>query len=96
MSTVPFNLGDSLSKIAFEQLGDPTRFRELAQFNGIGNIFEQIPIGTELKIPSAAELQQLAKSKVAQITGQINLSQISQAINPETIDKAIKLVDFLY
>jgi LysM domain len=67
--SIPFSPGDSLTKLAHDQLGDGSKWRELADFNGIENIFEKIPIGKNLNIPSAAEIQQMAIAQVQNLIG---------------------------
>lgn len=91
---------DSIADIAFDKLGDATKFRELADFNGL-DIFEQIPIGSEIKIPNVADLESLARDRVKQelgkLTSSIDLSAIAAGrIGGVDINDAIKLVDFLY
>jgi hypothetical protein len=42
--------GDSLQSIAYDEYGDPTRWRVLAEANGIDDPF-RIPIGTRVLVP---------------------------------------------
>lgn len=67
--SLPINPGDSLAKLAHDQLGDVSKFRELADFNGIEDIFEKLPIGKNLEIPSPDELKQLAMAQVQNLIG---------------------------
>lgn len=62
--------GDSLSKIAFDKMGDSSKWRELAEFNG-QDIFEQLPIGKDLQIPNAQDLQAMAIAQIQQQLGKL-------------------------
>lgn len=62
--------GDSLSKIAFDKMGDASKWRELAEFNG-QDIFEKLPVGKDLQIPNAQDLQAMAMSQVQQLLGKL-------------------------
>jgi hypothetical protein len=42
--------GDSLQSIAYDEYGDPTRWRVLAEANGIDDPF-RVPFGTQLLVP---------------------------------------------
>lgn len=68
-NALSFGPGDSLAKLAHDQLGDVSKFRELADFNGIEDIFAQIPVGKNMEIPSPDELKQLAIAQVQNLVG---------------------------
>lgn len=61
--------GDSLAKLAHDKLGDVSKFREMADFNGIENIFEQLPVGKNMQIPSPDDLKQMAMAQVQNLIG---------------------------
>jgi hypothetical protein len=97
---VNFTNADSIADIAFDKLGDVTKFRELADFNGL-DIFQQLPIGSEIKIPTPAELESIAREKLrselGKLTSSLDLSKIAAGrIGGVDINEAIKLVDWLY
>lgn len=99
---VPINVGDSLSKIAHQQLGDVSKWREIADLNGL-DIFKQLPIGSQLKIPSAADLERLATEQLKKVLGdklgsKLDLSAIAQGKFHQIgdINQVIKLIDWLY
>lgn len=48
--------GDSLASVAFQEYGDPTQWRRLAEYNGIDDPL-RIPLDTVLLVPSAADLE---------------------------------------
>ncbi|MBD2256647.1 LysM peptidoglycan-binding domain-containing protein [Pseudanabaena sp. FACHB-2040] len=94
MSTQPLNRqytlssGDSLDLIAHQLLGDQSNWRELADINDI-DIFEQLPIGQSIQIPTQeqvgelvaqaqAQIQQTVTSTLESVTQQLNLSGIKQ------------------
>lgn len=58
-----------LDVIAFDQLGDAGRFREIADLNGI-DIFEQITSGKQIQIPNKDELVQIAVGAIGKTLSQ--------------------------
>ena len=50
--------GDTLASVAYHEYGDPTLWRQLANFNRIDDP-ARIPLGSVLMLPSAAELNEL-------------------------------------
>ena len=94
MSTT-FNPGDTLSKIADQQLGDFTQWRELADFNNL-DIFEQINPGVNLQIPDADQLRSLLETQGQQLLNQLpDLSSVGASRFGNTLQE-IKLIDWLY
>jgi LysM repeat protein len=95
MSFLPSNVdqkiriaaGDSLYKLASENLNDLTLWRELAQHNNL-NIFQNLPIGDYLKIPTEADLEALATTQIKAISDSIyadlDLSSVTAAVNTIT------------
>lgn len=67
---VNVNVGDTLQAIALQQLGDAALWRELADINDL-NIFESLPIGGSLRIPSSEDLQAIAQERLTQLSGQL-------------------------
>lgn len=64
--------GDSLSKLAFEKLGDSSNWRELAELNNL-DIFKALPIGQTINIPTTEQLKELAiNAAQAQVRTAIN------------------------
>ncbi|MBW4421187.1 MAG: LysM peptidoglycan-binding domain-containing protein [Myxacorys californica WJT36-NPBG1] len=65
--------GSTLADIAYETLGSSSNFREIADWNEL-DIFQQLPIGQSLSIPSKEELKTLA----------INLAktEVRKAVDP--------------
>ena len=59
MTTFPVSPGDSLIKIAQEQLGDWRRWRDVASENGL-NVLEQLPLGN-IQLPDLAKVNQYAQ-----------------------------------
>lgn len=80
---VTLNVGDTLQAIAQRQLGDYSQWRELADLNDL-NIFESLPIGGSIRIPSSEQLEQAAQQRLGQLTGQLegltNQQQIQKLI----------------
>lgn len=90
MSLQPINrqyllkAGDTLHDLAYQQLGGQTHFRELADFNNL-DIFEPLPVGQPIEIPTQEQLQELTDQAQQQIqrtvdslTDQLDLSGIKQ------------------
>lgn len=64
--------GDSLSKLAFEKLGDPSNWRELADLNNL-DIFSALPVGQAINIPTTEQLKAMVISAAqAQVTNAVN------------------------
>lgn len=68
--------GSSLPALAQQHLGDYSKWRELAELNGI-DIFQALPTGQRLVIPSAEQLQELAQQRLTQLLGQTTGSDAS-------------------
>ena len=81
------NAGDSLSLLAAEAYGSVSNFREIADENGI-DIFEQLPIGQAINLPSLETVQAKVKAAQERITGLIdqadNLLDLSGIKSPGT------------
>lgn len=52
--------GDTLSNLAHSLVGDYSRWRDLADINGVEDIFEAIEVGRSLEIPTADQLKERA------------------------------------
>lgn len=64
--------GDSLSKLAYEKLGDPSNWRELADLNNL-DIFKALPTGQSINIPTTDQLREMVISAAqAQVTSVVN------------------------
>lgn len=48
--------GDTLQSIAWKKLGDVKLWWVVAEFNGIKDPFEDLAVGTELRLPSRARI----------------------------------------
>lgn len=95
MSFLPSNIdqkiriaaGDSLYKLASENLGIADQWRELAQHNNI-NIFQGLDVGSYLKIPTEDDLKALATTQVKALTqtiyADLDLSSVTAAVNTIT------------
>ncbi|MGV0103967.1 LysM peptidoglycan-binding domain-containing protein [Nostoc sp. DSM 114160] len=87
---VSFNVGDSLTKIANEVLGDSTAWRELATMNDL-DIFKVIKVGQTLTIPTpqAAErkFRLAASTEISNINDQVQatITEITQSREAQTI-----------
>lgn len=53
--------GDTLYALAQEKYGDPSYWRELKSYNGIGNVYT-IPVGTEINFPDKGTLDQVRQA----------------------------------
>ncbi|MBE9178667.1 LysM peptidoglycan-binding domain-containing protein [Oculatella sp. LEGE 06141] len=90
-----FELGESLATIAHRELGIVDRWRDLADLNSI-DIFSNIPIGTELQIPSVQDIERLARDRIGSVLGEADLSSLARGVNGQSLNQAIKLISFLY
>lgn len=102
MSTLPintpknvsFNVGDSLTKIANEVLGDSTAWRELATMNDL-DIFKAIEIGETLTIPNPEVAERKfrlsASAEISNINDQVKatITEITQSRQAQTILKLL-------
>ena len=62
----------SLALLAFEEYGDVTAWRDIADANGL-EIFDRLPVGDTLQLPQQSQLtQQLA----AQLATQLDLTAV--------------------
>lgn len=80
---ITLNAGDTLTAIAHQQLGNFSQWRELADLNDL-DIFQQLPIGQSIRIPSREQLEEMAQERLGQISGQLggltNQQQIQRLI----------------
>lgn len=67
---VPIQVGDSLSNLAHQHLGDYRNWREIAAQNGI-DIFEDLPLAEQISIPSADELKELAREELTELANDV-------------------------
>ncbi|MBD2452245.1 LysM peptidoglycan-binding domain-containing protein [Nostoc sp. FACHB-152] len=77
MSTLPkiieVKAGDTLSSLAYEILGDYSSWKELAYFNNL-NIFDELKVGSSIKIPIKEEVQKVldsASSEITELNGEV-------------------------
>jgi LysM repeat protein len=64
--------GDSLSKLAYEKLGDPSNWRELADLNNL-DIFKALPVGQPINIPTTEQLREMVIAAAqTQVTNAVN------------------------
>ncbi|MEH2094000.1 LysM peptidoglycan-binding domain-containing protein [Nostoc sp.] len=88
--TVSFNVGDSLTKIANEVLGDSTAWRELATMNDL-DIFKVIEVGQTLTIPNPEVAERKfrlsASAEISNISDQVQatITEITQSREAQTI-----------
>ncbi|AVH67029.1 LysM peptidoglycan-binding domain-containing protein [Nostoc sp. 'Peltigera membranacea cyanobiont' N6] len=88
--TVSFNVGDSLTKIANEVLGDSTAWRELATMNDL-DIFKAIEVGQTLTIPNPEVAERkfklYASTEISNISDQVQatITEITQSREAQTI-----------
>lgn len=86
MSTLPKTIeikaGDSLSSLAYEILGDYSSWKELAYFNNL-NIFDELKVGSFLKVPIKEEVQKTLDKASSEIT---ELSSEVQSVVKEILD----------
>lgn len=90
--------GGSLAAIAHQYLGDFSKWREIADFNGVENLFSQLPIGTELKLPSVDELRTLAQDAIegaGRDLASVTQGKFYQDLQGQ-LNEQIKLIDWLY
>ncbi|AUT00888.1 hypothetical protein CLI64_11035 [Nostoc sp. CENA543] len=86
--------GDSLVKVANKYLGEYSRWREVAQINGI-DIFDGLPTGKNLKIPTREELKKLLDKEKAQVLAnaekdvKARLREISNSREIQSIAKTL-------
>ncbi|ALF55617.1 hypothetical protein ACX27_26695 [Nostoc piscinale CENA21] len=66
MSTVPLKQGDTLVKLANDILDDYRAWREFAQINKI-DIFDDLPIGENIRIPDREELKKILDEEQARV-----------------------------
>jgi hypothetical protein len=59
--------GISLAQIAEERLGDFRNWRELATANNL-DIFQQLPIGQDIKVPSLEEVESIVSQATSAIS----------------------------
>lgn len=90
---------DSLWQIAAQNLGDPTKFRDIAELNGIGNILNKIDTNKTINIPETNDyikkaepiLGDIAKStrgyskQISALTGEVSnkIQTYSKYLPPE-------------
>jgi hypothetical protein len=88
--------GETLSTIADRAFGDVTRWRELYEANG-ADIFGDLPIGKEIKIPTYAELEAIAVSMSANaindLKGTVTSNKLYQDVDRITGGILTKFVD---
>ncbi len=88
--TVSFNVGDSLTKIANEVLGDSTAWRELATMNDL-DIFKVIEVGQTLTIPNPEVAERkfrlAASAEISNVSDQVQatITEITQSREAQTI-----------
>lgn len=90
---VELKSGDTIYKLAASYCGSRDKWRELLLYNDL-DIFDDLPIGESLTIPTQAEIQQIGTALIdrvvsnasAVITEQLDLSQIKQ---PDTGDYSL-------
>jgi hypothetical protein len=87
---------ETLSTIADRAFGDVTRWRELYEANG-ADIFGDLPIGKEIKIPTYAELEAIAVSMSANaindLKGTVTSNKLYQDVDRITGGILTKFVD---
>ncbi|MEH1957661.1 LysM peptidoglycan-binding domain-containing protein [Nostoc sp.] len=89
-NNVSFNVGDSLTKIANEVLGDSTAWRELATMNDL-DIFKAIEVGQTLTIPNPEVAERkfrlAASAEISSINEQVQatITEITQSREAQTI-----------
>jgi hypothetical protein len=87
---VSFNVGDSLTKIANEVLGDSTAWRELATMNDL-DIFKVIEVGQTLTIPNPEVAERkfrlAASTEILNVNDQVQatITEITQSREAQTI-----------
>ena len=81
-SQVTVQAGDTLAKIAREQLGDESRYKEIAELNGLQNP-DEIEIGQVLTIPSTSLKSELEGYKEKLETLKEQLPQSSVVLDNE-------------
>lgn len=70
-NTINVQVGDSLSNIAFEVLGDSSSWRELATINNI-DIFKALEIGQTLTVPTKETAERRLKNIGARVITDVN------------------------
>ena len=87
---------ETLSTIADRAFGDVTRWRELYEANG-ADIFGDLPIGKEIKIPTYAELEAIAVSMSANaindLKGTVTSNKLYRDVDRITGGVLTKFVD---
>nr|WP_322686610.1 LysM peptidoglycan-binding domain-containing protein [Nostoc sp. DedQUE07]MDZ8133231.1 LysM peptidoglycan-binding domain-containing protein [Nostoc sp. DedQUE07] len=87
---ISFNVGDSLTKIANEVLGDSTAWRELATMNDL-DIFKAIEVGQTLTIPNPEVAERkfrlAASAQISNVSDQVQatITEITQSREAQTI-----------
>lgn len=76
--------GETLSSIASDLLGDPGRFRELADLNGI-DVFEEVLDRTQIQIPTVDELLKPAAPVLAALQDVEGWIEKANEILPESL-----------
>jgi hypothetical protein len=96
MSLLPFETGQSLGTIAAEQLGDVSKWRELASANGI-KLFDQILPQQPIKIPPPEEVEAWAltqsRNAINDLKGTATNSQLYKDVDRITGGELSKFVD---
>ncbi|NEU81501.1 LysM peptidoglycan-binding domain-containing protein [Nostoc sp. UIC 10630] len=88
--SISFNVGDSLTKIANEILGDSTAWRKLATMNDL-DIFKVIEVGQTLTIPNPEVAERkfrlAASAQISNINDQVQatITEITQSREAQTI-----------
>lgn len=80
--TIIVGSGDTLAKIAREQLGDESRYKEIAELNGLQNP-DELTIGQVLTIPSSTIKSELEGYKEQLVTLKEQLPQSSIVLDNE-------------
>jgi predicted TIM-barrel enzyme len=62
---------DDLRSIALQYLNDEQYWRELATYNNLG-VFDQLPIGRTIDIPSLSDAKQIASAALTQVVSQVS------------------------
>lgn len=98
--------GTSISGIAGKVLKNTGGFRDIAELNGIKDIFEPLKIGTHLKLPSIETIEDLALETLQKkggvfgslIKGQFAGIQksLNDPCNRKAVETGIKAVDWLF